>query len=625
MGFSHFAGAGTATVSFGRHNGLYTAERPNYYLDLLDDAKQIHVILQDMTERRAWQTNGESAILQIILHRHAMGKYTIGGKLVNLSKASIGDASSIRRAMVQNANIEVARDQHMKEDTIRTKLFREVVGEFYAILEGLEGHSEEVATAGIELRMDWRRRISGYEYMELFHRKHRLQSKEVALHKTCGRWPDYARDINAVILFGTEFGEVLQSTQTIDLCGKFKAVPKNRDYLAAKVSSLKTLYSENGSLTDQKQVTATGLQWNRSKHLFEPCPPAETESKGLISNLCYCERIQEFVPKGAIGSIRHPGRLPDHGAVIFGRGTSSWLNGLGKSLSYVQDTPQKQDAKLGVQSVSSLLASSQNREGHELHAHRMCSMVEPRCHPPFHEKYGPTKGLVTPSADKKTARSSTTAVKPVTLSKGSSQQSSVLSTDNTIFSTGGHSNTGTTDSDFSTSANFRNSTSDKPHRARPFKPVSPVAEVMISRAVNHQREESQSRLPRATQQQRLTQHRNIPPPSKDTIEASPIHRRSLLPERIVCVPLTQLGIESSNRPNSPLKFTHSQQGLDSQEECHTLNPRVHPSSWDANNSIISTTTASNSRASSVASGYPALHRKPGFQYPKTSAQYFGVP
>jgi hypothetical protein len=48
-------GTGQLNFSFGRHNGSFTAEKPNYYLETLDYAKQIHIILQDTGQRRAWQ------------------------------------------------------------------------------------------------------------------------------------------------------------------------------------------------------------------------------------------------------------------------------------------------------------------------------------------------------------------------------------------------------------------------------------------------------------------------------------------------------------------------------------------------------------------------------------------
>ena len=348
LGLSHFGGAGTATFSFGSHNGPFTAERSNYYMDLLDDAKQIPVILQDMEydQRRAWQTDGESVILHVILHRHSIKPYNVNGEIVELCKARSGDPSSVHRAMMQNGQTEIASDQHLKKSAVVIKSFRDLVGELYAVLEGLQGHREQVTTAGIKLNMDWRRRVTGYEYMELVQKKHRFQMKEAELRKTCGNWPEYARDINAVILFGTGFGELIQPSSTVGLCRKFSTLPKNKDYLAVEVLSLQKLYSENGSFKDQIQITANGMRWNRSKHLFESCPPAKTRKKEYDRDQCSCERIQEFVPRGAFGSVRRPGSLCDRGAVIFGQGTSGWINELAKSWPNIQITNGREHTAL---------------------------------------------------------------------------------------------------------------------------------------------------------------------------------------------------------------------------------------------------------------------------------------
>ena len=92
------------------------------------------------------------------------------------------------------------------------------------------------------------------------------------------------------------FGEVFQPARTVGLCRRFRTVPKGKDYLAVEVSILRKLYSEHGSLKDQRQITATGTRWHRSNHLFESCPRGKARGKGL----CKCERIQEFVQKIAL-------------------------------------------------------------------------------------------------------------------------------------------------------------------------------------------------------------------------------------------------------------------------------------------------------------------------------------
>ncbi|KAE8452013.1 hypothetical protein EG329_002178 [Mollisiaceae sp. DMI_Dod_QoI] len=153
VGFGHI-GTGQANFTFGAHNSAYTADKPSYYLDVLDDAKQIHVILQDMEQRRAWHTDGERAILHMILHRQAIGAYKIEGKAIELQTADLESPDSVRIAMTGNANVVVVHDQHMDKRDVGTKLFKDLVGDLYARLEGLEENAKKIIRAGIELKLD---------------------------------------------------------------------------------------------------------------------------------------------------------------------------------------------------------------------------------------------------------------------------------------------------------------------------------------------------------------------------------------------------------------------------------------------------------------------------------------
>jgi hypothetical protein len=465
VGFSYI-GTGTAAFSIGRYNGPFSAEKSNYYLDVLNDAKQIHVILQDMEQRRAWQTDAERAILHIILHRHTMGAYVIDGEIVKFRTADADAPGSIRQAMVENADIVVAHDQHMTKRIVKTKVFRDLVEELYAVFEGLDANARNEAIAGIELKMDWKKRIQGYEYMDLVHRKHSVQLKEAQLRKTCGQWPDYARDINAVVLFGTNFGEVFQPTQTISLCRPFRTVPKGKDYLAVEVSILRKLYSEHGSLKDRKQITATGTRWHRSNQLFEPCPRGKARGKGP----CKCERIQEFVPKRSLWPVRLPGPLGRSGAVIFGQGTSRWVSQLTRSLSNVRDTPQKQDTVLPSHPATLLPALSRNAENSGMDLKDWDPEGVPLRHSTLYQiENMPLDRAIKPnSADTRLENLDTksTILNPSVRRSG---YPSFRRTESTSLSTGQTSNTAATDLEYITPATSEHTRSDREHAAYAFK------------------------------------------------------------------------------------------------------------------------------------------------------------
>jgi hypothetical protein len=336
IGFSHI-GTGTANFTFGKKDGVYHAEKPQFYEDLLDDARQIHVILQDTRTRRAWHTNAEVVILHIILHRREL-KLSKADRKTEFRTADAEIPSSVRVAMRANSNIVIMSGEHMDKRELKTKVFRDLVGELYTTIEGLKAYSEDVAS-GIELKLDWKRLIQGWEYMDLVDKKRDFRLKEAELKRSCGHWPDFARDINAVILFGTQFRDVIQPKDNTKLCRRFKEVPPEKHYLTVEVSTLCRLYLENGSSQDQERVTPTGMGWHRSKYLFESCPRTKSNSDAP----CQCERIQEFVLRKGFSKIKPPGRLEKSGAAIFGQRDSSWTSELIKSWSNIRSPLDQQN------------------------------------------------------------------------------------------------------------------------------------------------------------------------------------------------------------------------------------------------------------------------------------------
>ena len=302
-----------ATVAVRNRQAPYAAVKPNFYRDLLNDAKQMQVILQDTGKRRAWQTNVERVILHIILDLQAKGEF---GENVKLTKADVKDPESVRKAMEENRSRELHQDQHIENRKITGKLFIDLVRELWEKFELLHANLADVAATDTKLRVDCQKRIYGYEYKELLERRN-FELKEAFLKKTCGLWPDYARDINAVVLFGTNFGEIIRPTSTTDLCDQYSILPAGKDYIVIEVPFLAQLYTKNAFEDNQRQLTSSGKLWHRSKHMFEPCPPTEASTHG--PSHCMCERIQEFFQKGAkVGPIRYPGELGSCGAVIFG-------------------------------------------------------------------------------------------------------------------------------------------------------------------------------------------------------------------------------------------------------------------------------------------------------------------
>jgi hypothetical protein len=137
--------------------------------------------------------------------------------------------------------------------------------------------------------------------------------KEQELSKTSGGWPLLVRDINALVLFADEFGEVIIPAESAknSLCRMWHGMPSNMDYMATTSKVLKDLWDVAGCRITRKYLTSTQLRWHRGESLvFEAC----TDTLA-----CRCNRLQQIIPKTSVGFIVPPGLLEDEGAVIFGQ------------------------------------------------------------------------------------------------------------------------------------------------------------------------------------------------------------------------------------------------------------------------------------------------------------------
>ena len=158
--------------------------------------------------------------------------------------------------------------------------------------------------------------LLGYEYRAIVDDRPPLRRKQTPIAKTSGGWPALLRDIDALFLFGSGFGDVIRPVGNDDhlaLCKKWCQMPQGKDYLGATVEILEDLYDIAGSKFDRKYLTSFGLQWHgRGAMLFEACrEPGQPR--------CTCNRLQDIISSKAIGRVTYPGPLPSQGAVIFGK------------------------------------------------------------------------------------------------------------------------------------------------------------------------------------------------------------------------------------------------------------------------------------------------------------------
>jgi hypothetical protein len=316
FGFSKLVTA-TVNYQFGRKEGTFHAGKAQFLEDLLDDARQIHVILHDTAQRRAWHTDGERLILHSIIHQHTRKPYRVDGEPITIVCAE-PDQLSVSSAVLKNANLVLRRDQHLSKVEVKEKRFIDEFQELFERLEGLQAELGEVSEAGLEMKLPWIQKVQGWSYVNWISHKAKMTVQEVQLKSTCGQWPVVARDLNAVVFLADNFNEVIRPGPTTQVCLRYRAVPQGKDYLTMTVSSLHGLLTDNGFGKDHIQITSTGIQWLASPQVFTSCVKEGVRPGGGRPN-CDCDKVQEFGTRQRSFKCKRPNPLPLEGAVIFGR------------------------------------------------------------------------------------------------------------------------------------------------------------------------------------------------------------------------------------------------------------------------------------------------------------------
>ncbi|KAF2878055.1 hypothetical protein BDV95DRAFT_663285 [Massariosphaeria phaeospora] len=310
-------GSGSANYENIDYSGAEEADSPLKFAGGTIGIQQIGVAQLDF---KLGAKDGKShfqrnVMLHIAQHRHWLEPFEINGKKIDLV-APDTDSLSAKDKLRKNASKNLSDYEKYT--------FKDLILNIWSLLEFLIDQNvlRERSTPGASVKGTLRENISGFEFKAVVEERSPFRQKQVVVRKTCGGWPMLARDIDALVLFANGFEDLIRPRKddTKVLCNLWRSVPKWKDYLASGISTIKDLYDVAGSRLDRQYLTSTRLQWDRgSSVVFEACRSPDAYR-------CRCNRLQQIVPKSAIGAIVPPGQLFDDGAVIFGHSGSMIRN-----------------------------------------------------------------------------------------------------------------------------------------------------------------------------------------------------------------------------------------------------------------------------------------------------------
>lgn len=317
IGFGQW-GTATAEITLGKKDG-FRSTRPGDYETLLNDAKGTQVILHDTTHRRAFQTNAEDLILHILLHRRREDPPTAGQYKVDELQSASPDRqeTSARAAMLSNAEMLYAVRTPLSGSKRKEIRFKHEVKLLYSTLDGLWANAYAAGDGNlVKLNFRFGPAVAGWEYMDVVRNAKEIAPKSVDLKRSCGRWSEYSKDIQAVVLFGGDFGDLLKPTAPAP-CTHYMSLPRDECYLAVRVCTLQSLFDKQGSLEDQQKLTDSGLTLQGSQDLFKAC----ARGRHPEGQQCSSQYVVRIVKPSTL-SRSNPLPLEEHGAVIIGEARS---------------------------------------------------------------------------------------------------------------------------------------------------------------------------------------------------------------------------------------------------------------------------------------------------------------
>ncbi|CVK84535.1 uncharacterized protein FPRN_01994 [Fusarium proliferatum] len=315
IGFSQW-GTVTAEVTVGKKDG-YFCQRQDDYDALLDDAKNTHIILYDTVQRRATQTNAEDLILHVLHHqRNKKSKDTHPDTSYQGQDLDFAHPDrrviSTREVMLRNAERVFCHRRPFSSSEPKPCLFKHEFKSLYATIDGLWAQDYvNPKSYAMKLGLGLQPSISGWEYMDLVEPRRWMPPKSTNLTNKCGRWNEYARDIKALIFFGSGFGNILSAASPPNVCPALTSVPKGHFCLGIRVDTLERLFTVQGCLADQTRLTASGLALSGSDDLFRV-------NDGTPGQRCGPRRLVQFIKPRLTKGERNSLPLKTNGAVIIG-------------------------------------------------------------------------------------------------------------------------------------------------------------------------------------------------------------------------------------------------------------------------------------------------------------------
>ncbi|KAL7930282.1 hypothetical protein V8C35DRAFT_330632 [Trichoderma chlorosporum] len=302
-------------------------ERENDYPSLLKWISVQPIVFYDVTDRRAWLTDGASALLHLVrisLYLDQNDPGTVYEWVFDTTKfKDTWDGITGRQAALEtlkswdnlNLNIYVVDKKPHADGGWETK-YATLETRVKKILHSIEVLIDKQVMSGSQ---------DGIRILQAAGFRHDIigfDIRDIVDPSRGHGWIDFIPSIGTTTIFGRGFGDLIKPEEPLALCREWKSVPVNKDYMAATVSTLQMLYTRR--LLRMEPSLGSGEIMSKI-----PCECLKRSISNARNGDCHIDSVQFLVAKGQWNSwklrlIRHKSKsvdvmtLDEKGAVIFG-------------------------------------------------------------------------------------------------------------------------------------------------------------------------------------------------------------------------------------------------------------------------------------------------------------------
>jgi hypothetical protein len=376
------------TVSINRRNFSPLINKKPDYFDILDGLRDMKVVLFDTETSRGWLLDAERVVLQIILHcyQERPDRFKTGAEI---AYAQPHEPDSVRMAMEENRKaliregIDAATGE--EKEIPFTKMVKEV-WEKLRVLGGIARKEAKEAMHSADFGMG-NKVLYGFDYRGLVESmgQHEIHPMRQRLMADCGQWPDMIDDLEATVLLGRNFPEILLPRDKAILCQRFYRLPSNMSYLAADAGIIDRLLVRWSRPENPWRLTKSGFTWLVTEDPFEYCVTQRTDqcSCDPIQELQQAERVKKILEKEAL-------RQWKAGALIFGRKRHRLKRKARKSWSHIShDRRASIDSSINNQVQSLIATESANQPSSSCDTELPPSPVQERNEEPGQDALSP--------------------------------------------------------------------------------------------------------------------------------------------------------------------------------------------------------------------------------------------